>query len=106
MTPIDGTGYVVSPLDGVNGAGRGLNIRCAPKAVDPVTSVFDPEQLRRCVLLLSEPREPEIAVAGTASQRLLAKQPHHVAVNASRLAPHLLFAVMTGLQTGEFHVLR
>jgi len=48
----------------------------------------------------------EIALAGTASQRLLANQPHRVAVNASRLAPHLLFAAMTGLQTGEFHALR
>jgi hypothetical protein len=76
------------------------------RAVVSVKSVFDPEQLRRCVLLLSEPREPEIAVAGTASQRLLANQPHRVTVNTSRLAPHLFFAVMTGLQTGEFHVLR
>ena len=44
----------------------------------------------------------EIALAGTASQRL----PANLAVNASRLAPHLLFAAMTGLQTGEFHALR
>ena len=83
-----------------------MNDRFAPKAVDPVKSVFDPEQLRRCVLLLSELREPEIAVAGTASQRLFANQPHRVTVNAFRLAPHLFFAAMTGLQTGEFHVLR
>jgi hypothetical protein len=46
---------------------------------------------------------PEIAVAGTASQRLLANQPHRVALNASRLAPHLFFAAMNGLQTAEFH---
>ena len=93
----------------------GLKIRgvaCArtaalrPEAVVPVKSVFDPKQLCRCVLLRSEPREPELAVAGTASQRLLANQPHRVAVNASRLAPRLLFAAMTGLQTGEFHALR
>jgi hypothetical protein len=45
-------------------------------------------------------------VAGTASQRLFANQPHRVTVNAFRLAPHLFFAAMTGLQTGEFHVLR
>jgi hypothetical protein len=45
-------------------------------------------------------------VAGAASHRLLANRPHRVEVNASRLAPHLLFAAMTGLQTGEFHVLR
>jgi len=78
----------------------------ALRAVVPVKSVFDPEQLRRCVLLRSEPRESEIAVAGTANQRLLADQPHRVTVNASRLAPHLFFAAMTGLQTGELHVLR
>jgi hypothetical protein len=52
------------------------------------------------------PREPEIAVAGTAGLRLLVNQPHRVTVNASRLAPHLFFAAMTGLQTGEFHVPR
>jgi len=45
-------------------------------------------------------------VAGAASQRLLANQPHRVALNASRPAPHLFFAAITGLQTGEFHVLR
>jgi hypothetical protein len=45
-------------------------------------------------------------VAGTASQRLLTNQPHRVAVIASRLAPRLLFAAMTGLKTGEFHALR
>jgi hypothetical protein len=45
-------------------------------------------------------------VAGTANQHLLADQPHRVTVNASRLAPHLFFAAMTGLQTGEFHVPR
>jgi len=76
------------------------------EAVVPVKSVFDPEQPRRCGLLRSEPREPEIEVAGAASHRLLANRPHRVEVNASRLAPHLLFAAMTGLQTGEFHALR
>jgi len=48
-------------------------------------------------LLLSEPREPEIEVAGTASQRLLANEPRRAAVNV---------AAMTGLQTGKFHALR
>jgi hypothetical protein len=38
----------------------------------------------------------------TLSRRIqLANQPHRVTVNASRLAPHLFFAAMTGLQTGE-----
>jgi hypothetical protein len=45
-------------------------------------------------------------VAGTDNQRLLANQPHRVALNASGLASQLFFAAMTALQTGEFHVLR
>ena len=57
--------------------------RFAPEAGVRVKSVVAPEQLRGCVLLLSEPREPEIAIAGTASQRLLANHPHRVALNVS-----------------------
>lgn len=74
-----------------------------PQAAAPVTFVFDAEQLHECVLprrsrenrkLQWNHCQPDARsqISRTASRW-----------NVSRRVPHLLFAAMTRLQTGEIH---